>query len=173
MGDSPVTSYTRPGMVGGSSPGSFFDRMEELSRLVGTGKIETRVTVSQAYAARQERSEFYDHPRGGKAHALRDALYEKHRVHIQRVAQELFRGNTQVLYIRFGEDVSSKYSTDAPVELNHLRRSAAVRVLAGGRTIYLRPASQRRLTRRELNDRVRLHHFAKLQGRFNTPRRRP
>lgn len=167
-----MPSYTRPGMVGGSRPGSFVERMEELSKLVGSGKIETRVRVDQAYAARQERSEFYDHPRGGKAHALRDALFEKHKVHIQRVAQELFRGNTQVLYIRFGEDVSAKYNTDAPLELNHLRRSAAVKVLASGRTIYARPAAQRRLTRTELNSRVRLHHFAKLQSRFNAPRRR-
>lgn len=167
-----MTNYTRPGMVGGNQPGSFVERMEELSRLVGTGKVETRVKVAQAYAARQERSEFYDHPRGGKAHALRDALFEKHKPHLQRVAQELFRGNTQVLYIRFGEDVAAKYGTDAPLELNNLRRSAAVKVLAGGRTIYARPASQRRLTRRELNARVRLHHFAKLQSRFNTPRRR-
>jgi hypothetical protein len=167
-----MANYTSPGMVGGNRPSSFVERMEELGRLVGTGKIETRVTVAQAYAARQERSDFYDHPRGGKAHALRDAILEKHKVHIQRVAQELFRGNTQVLYIRFGEDVSAKYGTDAPLELNNLRRSAAVKVLAGGRTIYTRPAAQRRLTRRELNARVRLHHFAKLQSRFNAPRRR-
>lgn len=167
-----MTSYTRPGMVGGNRPGSFVERMEELSRLVGTGKIETRVTVAQAYAARQERSDSYEHPRGGKAHALRDALFEKHKPHLQRVAQELFRGNTQVLYIRFGEDVAAKYGSDAPLELNNLRRSAAVKVLAGGRTIYARPAAQRRLTRRELNARVRAHHFAKLQSRFNAPRRR-
>lgn len=167
-----MANYTRPGMIGGTRPGSFTDRMEELGRLVGTGVIETRVTVSQAYAARQERSDHYEHHRGGKAHALRDAILEKHKAHIQRVAQELFRGNTQVLYIRFGEDVSGKYSQDAPVELNNLRRSAAVKVLAGGRTIYARPAAQRRLTRRELNARVRAHHFAKLQSRFNAPRRR-
>lgn len=167
-----MASYTAPGMVGGSRGGSFEQRMRELGELVGSGKIETKVRVDQAYAARQERSEFYDHPRGGKAHALRDALFEKHKVHIQRVAQELFRGNTQVLYIRFGEDVASKYGSDAPVELNNLRRSAAVKVLASGRTIYARPATQRRLTRRELNSRVRAHHFENLRSRFNTPRRR-
>lgn len=167
-----MTSYTAPGMVGGSRPGSFEQRMRELSDLVGTGKIQTKIRVDQAYAARQERSDFYEHPRGGKAHALRDALFEKHRAHHQRVAQELFRGNVQVLFIRLGEDVANQYSLDAPIELNNLRRSAAVTALANGRTIYKRPAGQRRLTRRELNSRVRAHHFERLQGRFNTPRRR-
>jgi hypothetical protein len=154
-------------MVGGATGGSFEQRMTELGKLVGTGKIQTKVRFAQAYAARQERSDFYDHPRGGKAHFLRDALLSAHKEHIQRVAQELFRGNTQVRYIQLGEKVAEKAAGDAPVELANLRRSGAIKVLVGGRTIYERPAQQRRLTRRELNDRVRARHFDQLRHRFN------
>jgi len=163
-----MSSYTRPGMVGGTSGGSFEQRMRELGKLVGDGKITTRIRVDQAYARRQHQNPLYTHPRGGGPFFLHNALMTLHRVHIQRVAQELFRGNAQVLYIRFGEDVAQRGSNDAPIELGNLRRSFAVDVKVGGRTIYRREAAQRRLSRAELNRRVRLHHVEALKRRFGS-----
>jgi hypothetical protein len=163
-----MTNYTRPGMVGGSSGGSFEQRMRELGRLVGDGKITTEIRVDQAYARRQHQNAFYVHPRGGGPFFLHNAFMALHKAHIQRVAQELFRGNAQVLYIRFGEDVASRGSADAPTELGNLRRSFAVTVKVGGRIIYRRDAAQRRLSRAELNSRVRLHHVEALKKRFNS-----
>lgn len=161
-----MTSYTRPGMVGGARPGSFEARMNELSKLVGDGKITTTVRVDQAYARRQHQNPLYAHPRGGEPFFLHNALMALHKVHIQRVAQELFRGNAQVLYIRLGEDVAQRGSTNTPRELGNLARSYAVTVKVGGRIIYRRDPEQRRLTRAELNGRVRLHHIEALKKRF-------
>jgi hypothetical protein len=163
-----MPNYTRPGMVGGTSGGTFEQRMQELGKLVGDGKITTTVKVDQAYARRQHQELFYAHPRGGGPFFLHNALMSLHKIHIQRVAQELFRGNAQVLYIRFGEDVAHRGSADAPVELNNLRRSFAVDVKVGGRVIYRRQAAQRRMTRAELNNRVRLHHVEALKKRFGS-----
>jgi hypothetical protein len=161
-------NYTRPGMTGGARGGSFEERMRELSRLVGQGKITTKVTVAQAYARRQHQNQFYAHPRGGGPFFLHNALMQLHKAHIQRVAQELFRGNVQVLYIRFGENVADQASGNTPKELDNLQRSYAVDVKVGGRTIYRREPQQRRMTRAELNSRVRLYHRDKLKRRFNS-----
>lgn len=161
-----MTSYTRPGMVGGSSAGSFVSRMEELSKLVGAGKVETSVRFDQAYAGRQERNLLNNHPRGGGPKYLHNALINEHRTHMERVAMELFRGNTQVLYIRLGENISTKAAANAPIELGNLRQSGSVKVKVGGRNIYVREAARRRLTRTELNSRVRQHHIDRLQRRF-------
>jgi len=163
-----MTSYTRPGMIGGTTGGSFEQRMSELKKLVGDGKITTRIRADQAYARRQHQNLLYAHPRGGGPFFLHNALMQLHKVHIQRVAQELFRGNAQVLYIRFGEDVARRAADNAPVELGNLRRSFAVDVKVGGRFIYRRDAAQRRLSRAELNARVRLHHIAALKKRFSS-----
>lgn len=163
-----MSSYTRPGMVGGSTGGSFEERMRELGKLVGDGKITTRIKVDQAYARRQHQNILYAHPRGGGPFFLHNALMSLHKIHIQRVAQELFRGNAQVLYIRFGEDVAKRASDNAPIELGNLRRSFAVDVKVGGRFIYRRDADQRRLSRAELNNRVRLHHVEALKKRFGS-----
>lgn len=163
-----MSSYTRPGMVGGTRPGSFEERMRELGRLVGDGKITTEIKVDQAYARRQHQNLLYTHPRGGGPFFLHNPFMALHKVHIQRVAQELFRGTAQVLYIRFGEDVANRGAQEAPTELGNLRRSFAVTVKVGGRVIYRRDAAQRRLTRAELNNRIRLHHIEALKKRFGS-----
>jgi hypothetical protein len=163
-----MANYTRPGMAGSTSPGNFESRMRELGRLVGNGKITTVVRGDQAYMRRQHQNPLYAHPRGGGPFFLHNPFMALHRVHIQRVAQELFRGNTQVLYIRFGEDVAQRASQEAPTELGNLRRSFSVVVKVGGRSIYRRDAAQRRLTRAELNSRIRLRHIEALKKRFNS-----
>lgn len=168
MGAVLMTSYTRPGMVGGARGGSFEQRMRELSKLVGDGKITTTIKVDQAYARRQHQNPLYIHPRGGEPFFLHNALMQLHKVHIQRVAQELFRGNVQVLYIRFGEDVATRGASKTPIELGNLRQSFGVDVKVGGRIIYRRAPAQRRLSRAELNGRVRLHHVEQLKKRFNS-----
>lgn len=162
-----MAGYTRPGMIGGSRPGNFAEQMEKLGKLVGDGKITSEITFDQAYARRQHQGLLYNHPRGGGPFYLRDALVSLHRTHLQRVAMELFRGNAQVLYIRLAEDVSEKAASNAPTELGNLRRSGSTAVKVGGRVIYKRPAAMHRMTRSELNGRVRLHHLERLQGRFN------
>lgn len=168
MGDIAVTSYTRPGMVGGSSGGSFEQRMRELSNLVGQGKITVRIRGDQAYMRRQHQGISLAHPRGGKPFFLRDALMNQYREFMQRVAQELFRGNTQVNFIRFGEKVADRAAHDTPKELLNLEKSFSVDVKVGGRFIYRRNAEKARMTRAQLNSRIRLYHYERLKGRFNS-----
>lgn len=151
-----MANYTRPGMVGGSTPGNFVERMEELKKLVGTGKIQTTITVSQAYARRQHQSPNLRHPRGGHAFFLSQAFLAAQREHYQRVAQELFRGNTQAQFIKFGEKVARDSSKGSPIELGNLRNSDSVSVKVGGRTIYKRPARKPRMSKTELKARKRL-----------------
>ncbi len=148
-------SYTRPGMVGGSSGGSFDERMAELSKLVGRGIVATEWSVNQLYARYQHHGAHLRHPGGGKAFFLRDALYRSHDGHLADVARQLFSGNVQALYIRYGEQVARKSSADTPVELGNLNRSDSVKVKVGGATVYHRPARQRRMTRAQLNARQR------------------
>jgi len=168
MGDPLMVNYTRPGMVGSTRPGSFVERMEELKKLVGTGRIETTIRVDQVYAYRQHQHPEFSHPRGGQAFYLRKALFEVAPQYFARLQQELIRGNVQVLFIRLGEAVAEKSRSYTPIELGNLRRSDSVVTKVGGRVIYRREAAQRRLSRTELNSRVRARHTDALKRRFNS-----
>jgi hypothetical protein len=161
-----MASYTRPGSVGGTTGGSFNDRMTELKKLVGTGKIEASLTVSQAYAQYQHEGVGLAHPRGGEAHFLTNALNATYKELYSRVAQGLFRGNVQQDFIKYTDTLNTATADRTPVELDNLRRSGASAVKVGGRFIYQRAAAQRKLTRSELNNRVRLYHREALQRRF-------
>lgn len=148
---------TAPGGPGSIDTGdSFEERMRALSKLVGSGKITATIEFDQAYAAKQERTETYVHPRGGKAHYLRDALFALYKEHYQRVAMELFRGTVQQRFIGFGDKVGQLAARDAPVELGNLYRSGSVSVKVGGTTIYKRAAVKGRMSRAELNARLRM-----------------
>lgn len=166
MGAGLMASYTRPGSVGGDTGGSFNDRMTELKKLVGIGKIEASVTYAQAYAQFQHEGVGLRHPRGGEAHFLANALNATYKEFYDRVAMGLFRGNVQQDFIQYTDRLNTAAAERAPIELDNLRRSGAAAVKVGGRFVYQRQASQRKLTKTELNNRVRLHHREALQRRF-------
>lgn len=159
--------YTRPGSIGGATGGSFEDRMRELSNLVGKGKITGTITGDQIYAARQHNSPELSHPRGGEPFFLRDAFNAKQQEHLQRLALQLFSGNTQALFISFVNQVADVASAKAPIELGNLRKSFSTSVKVGGSYIYRKPAQRARMNKTELNSRVRAHHFEKLRRRFS------
>lgn len=145
--------------------GTFEARMRELSDQVGQGTIEAQVKVSQLYAQRQHQGAHFNHPRGGEAFYLKNALMANYREHYQRVAMELYRGNVQALFIRFGERVASDSSKRTPVELGNLKESDSVKVKVQGRVIYSRPARKPKMSRTQLNRRIRLHHIERAARR--------
>lgn len=153
-------AYTRPGMVGPSSAGgSFFERTEELKKLIGRGQISGEVKVSQVYARRQHQNPQYAHPNGGQAFYLRDALRGETRPHLQRTAQTLYRGGIQAEFIGFVERVENKAADLTPEELGTLKGSGSVKVKVGGATIYSRAARVAKLSRTALNKRIRRRHI--------------
>lgn len=156
----PLSSYTRPGMVGGTAAGNFEERMRGLQQLVGKGKISGITTFDQRYARIQHNNVAYQHPRGGKAFYLRDATTKHQRETLGRIAQELFRGNTQALMISYVNKVERTASGDAPIELGNLKNSGSVGVKVGSGWIYRKPAKKARMTRAELNNRVRLSGYS-------------
>lgn len=159
MGDSLMAAYTRPGMVGPTSGGSFVERIEELKKLVGKGTISGEVKVSQLYARRQHQNPQYAHPGGGQAFYLRDALNDEARSHLARVAQGLYRGNIQSDFIGFVERTASTASDLTPQELGTLKGSGSTKVKVQGRIIYSRSARIGKLSRTALNKRIRRRHI--------------
>jgi hypothetical protein len=146
-------------MVGGTSAGTFEQRMQELKQLVGPGKISGITTFDQRYARIQHNNVTYQHPRGGKAFYLRDATTRHQRETLGRIAQEVFRGNTQALMISYVNQVERTASGDAPIELGNLRNSGSVGVKVNSGWIYRKAAKKARMTRAELNSRVRLSGY--------------
>jgi hypothetical protein len=146
--------------------GTFEARMRELSGLVGKGVIEAKVDVKQLYAQRQHQGANYAHPRGGQAFYLRDALMGTYREHLQRVAMALFTGGTRQQFISYSEQLARESSKRTPVELGNLKKSESATVKEQGRIIYRRPAKQPKMSRKQLNSRIRLHHIDRAQRRL-------
>jgi hypothetical protein len=142
---------------------SFFDRIDELSDQVGHGHLVAKVEVDQVYAHYQEVGEELRHPRGGRAYALRDALYERNDEHMAALAEraitpdgsDLARGMEHV-----AEAVGDGYHEFAPVEIGVLRASDHPTVTDDGAVVYDRPPAVARLT----EDELRLRHRHLLYG---------
>ena len=133
--------------------GTFEPRMRELAMLVGRGRITARTKFDQIYARRQHQTASFAHPNGGEAFFLRNHLQATANEHLQVVAMQLFRGNVQARFIEYAEKLSK--GGNVPAELGTLRGSGSAEVLVGGAYIYRRPARIRRMSRRELNSRIR------------------
>src|SRR6266487_4314370 len=99
--------------------GDFGAKMRELGNLVGRGKITAKVTVDQIYARRQHETADYAHPGGGQAFFLRDALENTAKAQIEKVADEILKGDVQPSFISYANKLAEESSRLTPVELGN------------------------------------------------------
>jgi hypothetical protein len=146
-----------------SSTGTFDARIDELRKMVGSGKITAGLTVDQRYAHRQHEELSYHHPRGGQAKYLEAPLMDHFRDYIEDYARTVLDDGGQAAMRRSAENLSDQVEMHAPREFLDLMFSGAPSVTQDGRTIYSRPPKRRRLTDAELRDKSR----ALLRARWN------
>lgn len=143
-----------------TSPGSFFDRIDELAQRVGSGHLEGSVEVSQLYAQYQHEGLDLRHPRGGQAKYLEAPLIEGADKYMQHVADHLLdeeSGPVDAMKDNM-EDLSDQVGRLAPIDFNNLRRSGHPMVKDHDQVVYDRAPEQRRLTQQELDDLRRGRH---------------
>lgn len=127
--------------------GSFDAGIRELAERVGDGLLEGIVRVDQPHAAVQEVGYWKtgpnagaiirNHPRGGKSHALGDALTDNSDRYMQRLAHDVYEpGGLRVGMIDVVEDIASDYYENAPRETDTLRNSAHPMVVDDGDLAY-------------------------------------
>ncbi len=143
--------------------GTFSERIDELRKMVGSGKIVARVTCDQAYAHAQHEHAEYHHPRGGKAFYLQEPLMENYHAYLEDYAKTVLTDGGQPAMKRAAEHLSDQVEMHAPVEFNDLRRSGHPQVEADGHVVYDRPPKQARLTEAELKAKSR----TALRARWN------
>lgn len=134
----------------------FTERMEQLAREVGDGRLTGRVGVDQRYAEVQERNESFTHPRGGQARYLEASLQAQQVSGMQHLAREVIteNGSRVTDAMRDITEEISRYETKfAPVDTGALRKSAHPTVEDEGHVVYDRPPVQPRLTDEQLRRR--------------------
>ena len=146
-----------------TSTGTFSERIDELRKMVGSGKIIAQVTVDQRYAQYQHEHLELHHPRGGTALYLQQPLMENFHSYLEDYAKTVLDDGGQSAMKRSAEHLSDQVEVRAPVEFNDLRRSGHAQVTQDGRTVYDRPPKQARLTEAELKAKSR----AALRARWN------
>lgn len=127
--------------------GSFDRRM---SQLRASGDLVGSVVVDQVYAQYQHESLHLRHPRGGQAKYLEHPLHLNYSLYMEKVANTALEDRGTRGMVDAVEHLSDQVKAFAPVDLNNLRRSASPSVRSGWRTVYRRPAEQRRLTEEEI-----------------------
>jgi len=146
-----------------TSAGTFDERIDELRRMVGSGKLVATVVVDQRYAHRQHEELSYHHPRGGRAKYLEAPLMENFRSYLEDYARTVLDDGGQEAMKRSAESLSDEVERNAPVEFFDLRRSGHPSVTQNEQTIYDRPPKVPRLTEEEL----RAKSSAALRARWN------
>ncbi len=135
--------------------GTFSERIDELRKMVGSGKLAGSVTVDQVYAKYQhERMELH-HPRGGSAKYLQKPLMDHYRDYIGDYAKTVLSDGGQAAMKRSMEHLSDAVEITAPREWGDLLKSGSPKVTQGGRTLYDRPPKAARLTEQELKAKSR------------------
>lgn len=135
--------------------GTFGERLDELSELVGHGTLTGTVVVDQVYARYQHEDLTLRHPRGGQAKYLEGPLHERQADYWTHIAETLLVDGPIPAMIDNVEDLADAVETTAPVEFSNLRESGHPMVSSGGDTVYDRPPKQRRLTEQELKEQRR------------------
>jgi hypothetical protein len=135
--------------------GTFTQRIDELEKRIGSGRLAGSVTVDQVYAKYQhERMELH-HPRGGSAKYLQKPLMEHYRDYLTDYARTVLDDGGQPAMKRSMEHLSDQVEITAPREWGDLRDSGHPQVTQGGRTLYDRPPKAARLSREELKAKSR------------------
>jgi hypothetical protein len=138
-----------------TSTGTFSERIDELRKMVGSGKIVASCTVDQRYAAYQHEHMELHHARGGSAKYLQKPLMERYRDYISDYARTVLEDGGQPAMERAARDLSDQVEITAPREWGDLMKSGHPKVEQAGRTLYDRPPKAARLTEQELKAKSR------------------
>jgi len=144
-----------------SSTGTFDARIDELRKMVGSGKLTGSVTCDQVYAHFQHERADLHHPRGGGPFFLSKPLMEHYRDYLDDYAKTVLTDGGQEAMKRSMEHLSDAVEVTAPREWGDLRESGHPKVEQGG-TIYDRPPKVGRLTKQELKAKSRATMRARL-----------
>jgi len=143
--------------------GTFTQRIDELERRIGSGKIVASCEVNQVYAHRQHEDLSYRHPRGGQAKYLTKPLMDKYRGYLDDYAKTVLEDGGQAAMRRTAEDLADEVAMLAPREFGDLMLSAHPQVTQNGRATFDRPPFQARLSETELKTKSRI----RLRERWN------
>ena len=140
--------------------GTFAERIDVLSEMVGRGELVGSVVVDQLYAQIQHEHLEYNHPRGGQALYLQAPLMEHYEGYLGEIARTVLDDGGKEAMKAAVEDLAEDggVATRAPVLYANLRASGHPSVTSDGETVYDRPPRQHRLTEEELKAIYREHH---------------
>jgi hypothetical protein len=138
-----------------TSTGTFSERIDELRKMVGSGKLTGTCTVDQVYAHRQHEDMSYRHPKGGSAKYLQKPLMDHYRDYIGDYAKTVLEDGGQSAMKRSMEHLSDQVEISAPREWGDLMKSGHPKVEQAARTLYDRPPKAARLTEQELKAKSR------------------
>lgn len=150
--------------------GSFQGRLSELVAKTGSGGLSGRVVFNQIYAAYQHNSLELNHPQGGQAMFLTNAIVAGTPTMMQRLADAVLDGDLLQAMITNVERTATNASRRAPVEFWDLRKSANPQVRDNGKLVYNRPPEQRRLTEEETKQKVKWRNMG-LGNKYPRPSR--
>ncbi len=139
--------------------GTFFARMDELSRLVGDGMIEGLVSVDQVYAHYQDSgegpdgkpAELFEHPRGGEAGYLSGQIEARRSEVIQTWADDALSGDLVAVTVRIAQSFGEYVYLHAPREFWVLRNSVVIHVSDNRVPAFFQPPLIPRLSQAELD----------------------
>ena len=134
---------------------TFSQRIDELEKRIGSGKLVGTLEVSQIYAHRQHEDLSYRHPRGGSAKYLQKPLMEHYRDYLTDYARTVLADGGQSAMKRSMEHLSDEVEISAPREWGDLAKSGHPQVTQDGRKIYDRPPKAARLSKEELRAKSR------------------
>lgn len=127
------------------SKSTYRQRLDQLARNVGDGTLTGRYWVDQRYAAYQHVHKHLRHPRGGGPGYVSSPLLARHGAWYRGIAAGFLHGHAVVRMAQSLEDLDRQVTALAPVDLNNLRQSGSIAVLANGRPVYVRRAFVARL----------------------------
>ena len=130
--------------------GTFSERIDELRKMVGSGKITASCEVNQVYAHYQHEHLEFRHPRGGKALYLQEPLYDNYQAYLTDYAKTVLDDGGHPAMKRTAEHLSDQVEEHAPREFEDLRFSGHPQVTVNGGVTYDRPPKVARLTEAQL-----------------------
>lgn len=136
--------------------GTFNERILELQRRVGQGKITAEVRVDQIYAQYQHQRLDLRHPRGGGPMYLTNAIMANQAKYYKQIADVVLNKPLVPVVIRIANNLSRESQKRTPIFLADLRKSHQPIVKESGRVVYRGPA-RRRLNKTELRAKARLY----------------
>jgi hypothetical protein len=135
----------------------FFDRIDELLHDVGRDHVTGSVEVDQVYAKYQHERLDLNHPHGGHAQYLKQAMVDHADEHMRRLAKHVLEpGGVADGMREVVDQVARDVHEEAPREFGDLRNSAHPTVVKDDVTTFDVPPLVPRLTEAELREKDRL-----------------